>query len=109
GLGEPVGVGLYPTAGKDRLRRKPPADEGLVHAVSRERVDQPGGVADEKDAAVDRPPRRAPHRQPVAAQVVHHGLVDPNCAAELSQPFSETRPLALPAADADVDVVALPT
>src|SRR5262249_56273157 len=51
--------------------------------------------------------RGAPQRQPVPAQIAPRGLVDPERSAELPKPFAELRPLALPAADADIDMVAL--
>jgi hypothetical protein len=47
-------------AGKDCVRRETSGDKRLVDAVARERVDQPGCVTDEEDAAGRDAPSRAP-------------------------------------------------
>src|SRR5439155_22010264 len=55
----------------------------------------------------DRRPRRAAHREPVAPQGAHFGIVDPERGTELLEPLPQPRTLALAAPDADVDRVAL--
>ena len=89
------------------LGGQPRADERLVHPVPRERVDEPGRVADEQHPSADGPVARAAHRQPVAAQVVElagRKAVRRTGALEM---LPQARPFRLPAADADVHVVAL--
>ena len=90
------------------LGREPRGDERLVDAVARERVDEPGRVADEQARAAREPVARPPHRQAVPAHVVQAPSSERRARAQSrSQVLAQARPLALPAADADVRVVAL--
>ena len=84
------------------------AGEGLVHAVARERIDEPGRVADGERAAVRDLRRGAAHRQPVPAHSrssADHAM--PCAVADAAQVVAQVRALRIPAADADVRVVAL--
>ena len=92
---------------EDRGGREPRGDEALVHAVAGDRVDQPGRVADEQRALAGDPRARPPQRQPVAAQLSSALGLEPVRLAGPAQVLAQLRPLALPAADADVRVVAL--
>src|SRR5437763_6017894 len=111
-MGEGGRVGLEVLGGaveqiENGRRGEPGADERLVHPVARERVDESGRVADEQRPTLRRRSARTPKRQPVPAQALDLRLVDRVLSAELAQVLAQARPLALPAADADVDVVAL--
>src|SRR5919204_2884261 len=85
-----------------RVRGEARADRRLVDPVSRQRVDQPGRVADQQRAAGDDAVVGPAHRQPVAAQVGQLALVDAVEAAEAAQLLAKARTFALPAADADI-------
>src|SRR5439155_23056498 len=84
-----------------RLSGQPSANDCLVHAVSGERIDEPGGVADEENTPFYGLPRRPPHRQPVPAQVADVCFVDLERRAEFPESLAQPRAFALPAADAD--------
>src|SRR5438067_3568981 len=86
---------------------EPGGEEGLVHAVARERVDEPGRVADHGGGAARETARRPAHRQAVAARTGRRVGIDVVFLAKPAQMLAEARALALVAADADVDVVAL--
>src|SRR5439155_18726476 len=92
---------------ESRLHDQQRREEGLVHAVAREGIDEPRRVAEHGGAAAREAARRATHRQPVAAQVACGLRVDAVLLAETSEASAEVRRLALVAADADVDVIAL--
>src|SRR5205823_3376919 len=79
----------------------------LVDPVAGQRVDETGRVADGRLARARETIERAPHRQPVAAHARQRAVVDPVLGAEPRQMLAQPRALALPAADADVDVIAL--
>ena len=49
---------------------EPRGDERLVHAVSRQRIDEPGRVSDEEHSAAGRGRAELAHRQPMPAHVV---------------------------------------
>src|SRR5581483_541609 len=112
GAGQPLRVAVEPVdpSGQEvehGVRGEPGGDERLVHTVARERVDEAGGVAD-KERASSSGHRAGPAQgKPVSAQIGDGALWDPVCAAEDAQMPAQRRPLALPAADPDVDVVAL--
>ena len=55
---------------EDRRGGEPRRDEALVHPVARDRVDQPGRVADEQRPLAGDARPRPPQRQPVAAQAL---------------------------------------
>src|SRR5439155_6931965 len=76
-------------------------------AVAGHRVDQPGRVADEQRALARDPRPRTAHRQPMAAQLPEVGGLQAVRGAEAREVLAQTWPLALPAADADIRVVAL--
>src|SRR6185437_11521004 len=61
----------------------------------------------EQQAVADRVPGCSSHRQPVAPEVVNLALVDLESGAQILQPRAQIRAFAPPAADADVDVIAL--
>src|SRR5207244_1745745 len=82
-------------------------EEGLVHAVAGEWIDEPGGVADHRSRAAREAGRRAAHRQAVAARPGRRVDVDAVLVAEAAQVHPQTRSLALVAANSDVDVVTL--
>src|SRR5262249_45760336 len=67
----------------------------------------PCSIADEQRSPAGEPRRRAAERQPVPAHVGDVRLVDAVLRAQPAQLFAKPRPLGFPAADADVDVVAL--
>ena len=69
-------------------RREAPAGEGHVYALARERVDQPGGVADEGDRAAGNRRAGGAEWQVVAAQVLQSRWVKAVAAAELCQLWS---------------------
>src|SRR5919201_5084650 len=105
-----VRLELVPAAGEDvecRVRGEPCADRRLVDAVSRERVDESRRVADEQRPAGDDAVSGPPHRQAEPAQVRQIALVDAVEDAEAAQLLAPARPSALPASDADVDVLGL--
>ena len=83
------------------------ARERLVHAVARERVDEAGGIADGEHPAARDLRARAAHRQPVAAQLGQRLPGDAVTDADVAQVIAQVRALRVPAADADVGVVAL--
>src|SRR5205823_9928333 len=58
-------------------------------------------------ATGDEPRPGAPQRQPVAAQALDGRRVEPVLRAQPAEMAAQVRPFAEPAADADVDVVAL--
>ena len=89
-------------AGDDRLGREPRRQERLVDPVARERIDEPGGVADEEDgAAAALDARLIGSRLPWRSVRPH---VDAVLRAEPAQVLAQARPLRRPAADAEVRV-----
>ena len=83
------------------------AEEPLEHAVAGDRVDEPGRVADEQRAAAGQRRARLAERKPVTTQFFE--LVE-GCAVRLAEPpemVAQARSLLLPAADAEVRVIAL--
>ena len=91
---------------EDRCGGKACGDERLVDPVARERVDEPGGVADEEDGAA-RGIRRAADRQPPTVQVGQLRVVDAVLGAEPTQVRAQPRAFRRPAADAVVRVPCL--
>src|SRR5581483_1348707 len=85
----------------------PRRDEGLVHPVARQRIDETGRVADDEGAPPRRHRARPAQGEPVAADVRERRGVDAVLATEAVEVAAQPRPLALPAADAEVHVVAL--
>ena len=68
---------------------------------------RPGGVADGERAAVRDPRGRTAHRQAVPADLRQRRPGDAVALADAAQVIAQVRPLRVPAADADVGVVAL--
>src|SRR4051794_29680609 len=99
-------VGLDVT-GEDVLRGELARDESLVDAVSRDRVDDAGCVADDEAASTREPCLATPHRQAVPAQVGQVVQADAVALAEVGEMHAEPRAFRSPPADADVDVIAL--
>src|SRR6476469_450293 len=87
--------------------REPGADEGLVHPVPRERVDEAGRVPGEQHPSAAGAVSRTAHRQPEAAHRLEPLRGNAVLRAGTLEVLAEARPFRLPAADADVDVVAL--
>ena len=83
------------------------AREGLVHAVSRERIDEARGVADRERAAARHLGGRAAHGQAVPADLRERRPGDVVALADAAQVIPQVRALGVPAAHADVRVVAL--
>ena len=86
---------------------EPGGEEGLVHAVARERVDEPGRVADHGGGAARETARRPAHRQAVAARAGRSGGIDAVLVAQPAQVLAQAWPFALVAADSDVHVASL--
>ena len=91
---------------EDRLRHEPCRHERLVDPVARERVDEPGRVADEQHGAA-RGAGRPPDRQAPALEVGQLRVVDAVRGAEPLQVRPQPRPFGRPAADAVVRVTRL--
>src|SRR5262249_51740784 len=91
---------------KDRRSGEPRRDEALVHAVARDRVDQAGGVADEQWPFGRNPGALVAERQPMPAQLLELGGVEAVGLTGATEVALQLGPLTLPAADADVRVVA---
>ena len=104
--GERGGVCLE-VSGEDRVRGEPRRDERLVHPVAGERVDEPGGVADEQHTTGPGRRPEATHREPVATHLGQRIRVDAVLVREPGEVPAQSRPLAPPPADAEVRVVAL--
>ena len=83
------------------------AHEAFVHAVAGDRVDEAGRVADHARPAAADHRALAAQRQAVPAQLHDGAEGQPETLAEGAKLAAEARALVLPAADADVDVVAL--
>ena len=92
--------------GDDRLGGEPGGDERLVDPVTRERVDEPGRVADEQHGAA-RGARRPADRQPAALQIDQPRIVDAVLGAQPPQVRAQPRAFGRPAADAVVRVAVL--
>ena len=91
---------------EDRIGGEPGGDECLVDAVARERVDEPGRVADEQNRAA-RSGRRPPDREPAALHVGQPRVVDAVLGAQALQVRAQLRAFSRPAADAVVRVAVL--
>jgi hypothetical protein len=104
-----VGIETRCPAGEEverRVRRVLRAEEALEHPVSRDGVDQSGGVADdERASACERGPSGT-EREPVPADLLEVGGSDPVSLAEVAQVLPERRAFPSPAPDAEIDVIA---
>src|ERR1700689_1320314 len=89
------------------LGRESGAEERGGHPVAEERVDQPTRLADEQRAFAAERAARASPREPVSAQPADLGVVESVDIAECLEVLAQARSLALPPADADVEVVTL--
>src|SRR5215211_626439 len=92
---------------ENRLGSEARGQKRLVHPVAGQRIDEPGRVADEQGALVRSRRAWLAHREPKAARALEPALGNPVLAAHAREMRAEPRPLAQPAADADVDVVTL--
>src|SRR3954468_7907212 len=92
---------------EDGGRREPRRDEALVHPVARDRIDQPGGVADEERALTCDSNAGAAQRQTMPAQRGKLRGLEPVCLAEAPEVRAEIGACLLPAADADVRMLGL--
>ena len=95
------------TALHDRRRRQLRRHEGLVHSVTRQRIDQTGGVADEKRATTSSRGARPAHRQAMASDVLERRRVHAVLPGEPVEMPTQARALRHPPADPEVRVVAL--
>ena len=86
---------------------EPTRDEALVHPVARDRIDQARGVPHDEHPLARDPRAGAAQRQTMPAQLLELVGLDPMRRAGALQVLAQLRALALPAADADVRVVAL--
>ena len=102
---QPVG-----SAGKEverRPGRELRREEGLEHPVAGDRVDEAGGVADDRRATARKRRARRAKREPVASDILQVGRRHAVRGAERAQIFAQARSLSLPAPEPDVRVVAL--
>src|SRR5215213_9731258 len=81
---------------KDGLGSEPRRHEGLVHPVSRQRVDKPRRVADEQGALCRGPGSRPTHRETKAADAFEPFLRDAVLTADAREVCSQARAPPLP-------------
>ena len=91
---------------EDRFGGEPGRDEGLVDAVPREWVDEPGCVTNEHGPTVRGGRAEPSHGQPVPAHVAQLSRVDPVCTGEPVEMSAKPRAFRHPAPHADVPMVA---
>ena len=103
---KPSGVRIQ-SVSENRFRCEPGGDERLVDAVARERVDEPGRISDEQDAATCGNGSRATHRQPVPANVGQRAQAHSVCVREPPEVIAQPRPFASPPSDPEVRVITL--